>query len=479
MKKIVSACMTIFMTVALGVSGTVPAFAEGEKGSITINSPVAGQTYSIYRMLDLESYDVDSGAYSYKVNSDWDTFFETETAKGYTSVDKSGYVTWVENAEPAEFAKLALDWAKDNSITETKSVTALETDTSIIFNDLELGYYLIDSTTGALCGLTTTNPNASVSEKNGVPFIDKQVQEDSTLKWGDSNTADIGQVVNFRVIINAYSGAENYILHDKMSQGLTFTSVTGVEKTDGENTETLTENTDYTVISSNLKNDETFEVHFTPSLCSSLDSDDSLIVYYEAILNEDAVIAGAGNPNESYMEYGDDNETTHDTTVTKTFEFDVIKTDSSDKLIDGAKFRIYDKAKCGKEIKVVKEADGTYRMAMKGETGVEIEVKDGKAKISGFDNGTYYLEETEAPKGYNKLNARQKFVISDSNLNAEFTDDGVYCEESGVQVINKAGSVLPETGGQGKALIISGGVILMLTTGVVLVSRKRMSKISA
>ena len=31
---------------------------------------------------------------------------------------------------------------------------------------LELGYYLIDSTMGALCGLTTTNPDASINAKN-------------------------------------------------------------------------------------------------------------------------------------------------------------------------------------------------------------------------------------------------------------------------------------------------------------------------
>ena len=118
----------------------------------------------------------------------------------------------------------------------------------------------------------------------------------------------------------------------------------------------------------------------------------------------------------------------------------------------------------------------TYRRARADETGVPIVVKDGKVRVVGFDNGTYYLEETEAPDGYNKLSARQKFIISDGNLDATFNDE-IYSTGSGVHVVNKTGSMLPETGGLGTVLFTLLGGGTALGTGVVLVTKKRLSKI--
>ena len=121
-------------------------------------------------------------------------------------------------------------------------------------------------------------------------------------------------------------------------------------------------------------------------------------------------------------------------------------------------------------------ADGTYRRNAAASTGDEIAVPNGKVRVTGLDNGTYYLEETQNPDGYNKLTARQKFIISDGNLDAVFNDD-VFSVGSGVHVVNKAGSMLPETGGLGTVLftVLGGGTAL--GTGVVLVTKKRMSKI--
>jgi len=238
MKKLFAMLLAVIMLLTLAV----PTFAAEEKGSITINNADESSVYKIYRLLDLESYNVSSGAYSYKVNSDWAAFFATADALAYVAIDASGYVTWIngeDDASVAAFAKLALDYAKKNGIDPVKSSTVsgdfvistnAETGAkSGKFSDLPLGWYLIDSNVGALCGLTTTNPDASVNTKNGVPTIDKQVQEDSTSQWADSNSADIGQTVYFRVTINVHAGAENYILHDVMSAGLTFDKVTGIE----------------------------------------------------------------------------------------------------------------------------------------------------------------------------------------------------------------------------------------------------------
>ena len=133
------------------------------------------------------------------------------------------------DARYAEFAKKALTYA-------TSAASGIENDgkknapadtTTVEFDDLDLGYYLVESSTGALCSLTTTNNQVSIQERNGVPSVEKKVQEDSKTagaadEYGDTNTADIGQTVHFKTTITVQSGAVNYMLHDKMSEGLTF-----------------------------------------------------------------------------------------------------------------------------------------------------------------------------------------------------------------------------------------------------------------
>ena len=117
-----------------------------------------------------------------------------------------------------------------------------------------------------------------------------------------------------------------------------------------------------------------------------------------------------------------------------------------------------------------------YRRARADETGVEIEVKDGKVTIVGFDNGVYYLEETVAPEGYNMLTSRKEFTIADGNLDSVFNGD-IYSSGSGVHVVNKTGSMLPETGAAGTMMFITFGTIAVLGAGVLLVTKKRMNMI--
>ena len=505
MKKLLS---TIF-AIVLVLSMTMSAFAaeknitNGEvmkNGTITINGVSDDTTYEIYKLLHLYGYDTTSSAYSYTIEDAWAGFFVdnadplVDDAMNYVTVDDAGYVTWKaseDDATIAAFAKLALEYAKANDVDPVRSSENagefVVTGEKGVFSDLTLGYYLVDSTMGALCGLTTTNPNASINAKNGIPTLDKQVEEDSTIMWGDSNTADIGQTVPFLVTINVHAGAENYVLHDVMDAGLTFGSVSKIEHIvpGGSNTVAVA-GTDYTVwtkegITTSTDDDTTdgctFEVRFSKAFCEGLKANDKILVYYDAMLNRNAVIAGAGNLNTAWLGYGEGKETNIDTTVTKTFAIDIIKTDSQNKLLDGAEFRIYDAATGGNEVEVVLMDDGeTYRRARVDETGVAIVVKDGKVRVAGFDNGTYYLEETVAPDGYNKLTARKEFAIADSNLDATF-NGSIYSTGSGVQVVNKTGSMLPETGAMGTMMFVTFGTMAVLGAGVLLVTKKRMSMI--
>lgn len=518
MKKI----MSTFLAMLLVFSMTLTAYATDDAesnaettGTITINGVTAGTSYKIYKLAILESYKKGSideeGKYSYKVDptSPWSAFFDTPEAKLYVSKDNEGYLKWnadEEDATVAKFAQIALKYAKDNNVANNGSYSANSSSgTEYKFDGLDLGWYLIDSNAGALCSLKSTDPNAHVIVKNGVPTVEKQVQEDLSNAWGDTNTADIGQVVNFRTITHVAAGAENYVLHDKMThfnfvQDLSdtnnlrgVTSVVYVKGTGEESTLNLGEH--YTV-NTNCTDGCTFEVEFKDEFVSTIKKNDRLFIYYNAMLNRYAtagkeVVAGKEqNINESWMGYGEDNHhTTHDTTITYTFSFDIVKTDAYDTLLDGAEFRIYDSATGGNEIAVVllrdehnnlildDDNDPMYRRARADEDGVAIQLHNGKVTIIGLDNGDYYLEETKAPAGYNKITSRQLFTIADGNLDAVFSSDGEYATGSGVHVINKTGTKLPETGAAGTTMFITFGMVVVLATGVLLVTKKRMSMI--
>ena len=501
MKKLFALVLALVMVMSLATAAFA---AEGETGTLTITGAHTDYTYEIYRILDLESY-ADKN-YSYKVNAKWADFFATDAAKKYFAVDEDGYISQVEGstlsnaAETAQFAQDALAWAKANTIAPEKSTKntgdfEVTTGNNIKFSDLELGYYLVDSDLGALCGLSTTNPDAVLTAKNTPPTQDKQVQEDSTIQWGGANTADIGQTVNFRVTVNVHAGAQKYVLHDSMSEGLTFvpSSVVVTHENPDANppsSKVIAAEGNYEVVTDPAAHTDackgnctshgncTFEIKFSDDFMKTLEKNDKLIITYSAVVNENAVIGDAGNSNNSRLEFGEGYCTGWDETVTKVFSFDIVKTDDENKLIDGAKFEVYDVAEGGTALKFVKVEDGKYRRAVASDPAesvvTEIEVKGGKVTVEGFDNGTHYLYETVAPAGYNKLDERIAFTISDANLSATFEND-VYSAGSGVQVENKSGTVLPQTGGMGTTLFYVFGTVLVAAAVVLLVTKKRMT----
>lgn len=471
MKNTMKKVLAILMSAMLIFSISVVAFAAGE-GSITVNNAKSGETYSAYRILSLESYDTTTGIYLYKADAAWADFVESAT--DYLSVDASGYVTWVEGADQKAFAKAALAYAEANGITATDSVTVAENETTATISDLDLGYYLVDSTLGTILALTTTKPDASFSEKNSGPTVEKQVKEDSTDAWGSANDADLFQEIEFQATITAQAGASKYVMHDTMSEGLTYTGVTGVTL----NGETV-DASNYTVVSEGLTDGCTFEIIFAQAFLDTLEDNDQIVVSYTGELNESAAIHDEVNTNEVYLSYGDAQETETSTTETTAYEFDIVKTDSNNDLLDGAEFKLYDAAEGGNEIPVVMVSDGVYRVADDDEEGVSIVPVNGVATVMGLDGNTnYYLEETVAPDGYNGLTARVQVSIAEENLNAEIAADGTYTPDTGVQVINKTGSILPETGGIGTTIFTIVGIVLILGAGILLIVKKRAAAVA-
>lgn len=432
-------------------------------GTITINKAVVDETYSIYRVLDLETYDKTNNHYIYRANEKFEAFItSTEGQKYLEARNENGatYYVWETGADVVEFSKAALNWAKTNKVDPVDSKNA--TSTTVKFDKLSLGYYLVDTTTGSLLNLTTTNPDAVIDEKNTVvPKVDKDVKEDSTGNYGKTNDATIGDTIEFKATITTGAGFTKYVLRDTMSTGLTFNANSVVVKVGT----TTVDTSNYTVTPN--KDGYTFVVEFKDSYIVTLPKNTVIEVYYTATLNENAVVEGNGNPNELDLAYGENNTTDKVKTTTYTYAFDLVKNDKDKNQLEGAKFKLLDKT--GKEIKVVlvDVTKNIYRVAVGNEEGVLIVV--GKATIEGLDADEYQLEEVEAPVGYNKLTSTVKFTITGKN------DNNTY-ERASNEVINYTGSQLPETGGMGTTLFLTLGSILVIGFGLLLVTKLRVYK---
>lgn len=471
MKKTFKKLFAALLAAALVLAMAVPAFAvtnTGTNGSITIDNAVDGETYTIYRMFKLDSYNGDH--YSYTVENDWKPFFQSgaEGSK-YITLDDQGHPTWKTGVDSADnsdtvaaLAKAALDWAKEKNIHPAVDAQT-STGSDVTFSKLDLGYYLVDSSLGALCGLNTTKPNVTITEKNGQPTIVKKVK-DSNNDWADKNNAKIGDTVEYKVEIKVTAGAKSYKVTDTMSEGLTFNS--GSLKVTANGAQT----TNYTLTPT--KNGFTLEL--PESYVSTLPTDTVIFVTYNATLNTKAVIDGDdGNTNEVTLSYGNHQSTVPSKVTTKSYQFDLVKVDgTNNKLLDGAEFELADGET---KLSFVKDDDGNYRVAAAGEDGATttITVKGGKVNIYGLAGKTYTLTETKAPDGYNKLVTSETVDLTEGSKAHATFDADVY-KDGGVVVKNNAGTVLPSTGGMGTTLfyVIGGG--LMVAAVVLLVTKKRM-----
>lgn len=466
MKKI-KKTLSLLLLLVLSLAQVGNVKADGTKGTITINNAIVNETYSIYRILDLETYDAQNNHYIYRANTKWQAFINDASKGGkyLEAKNENGntYYVWKENADQVKFTEEAIAYAKANSIEAEAFKTA--TSTTVNFTELDLGYYLVSSSVGSLLHLTTTNPNGEINEKNTIkPEVDKEVKENSTGVYGKENDATIGDTVEFKSTITTGAGFKDYVLYDKMSTGLTL-NPGSIKAYVIVNNDEVAIDKDYYNVNTNVEG-YTFTITFDNEFIAKQPRNTKIVVKYTATLNKNATIEGTGNINETNLKY--DNGTTETKkTTTYTYKFNLKKTDADENEIKGAEFKLYDKD--NKEILVVleNEADSIYRVAVAGETGVTIKV--GHATIKGLDAGTYYLEEVVSPEGYNKLTSKQKVEVKGKN-----NDNSFHIND--ISVVNYTGSLLPETGGIGTMLFITFGLILILGFGLLLVTKLRAYK---
>lgn len=494
-KKIAAIMFAFMMVVSMSCNvkadeGTSPT----TKGTITITGVKKGETYKLYKILSLESYsytenDKDNGNYAYTLTSNgWDSFIKgAGVLNEYFEFDKTNtYLTWKGDKSPArvkEFAQLALKYARNeaNQLQPVQQVQTANSET-VTYSGLDLGYYLVDSSMGTLCALTTTNPTVEINEKNTAPTVEKKVGSSAKNVNSDKNTASIGDTVYFKTTITAQQGAQNYVLHDKMTEGLTFDKNSVIVSLHNKAINTdITLGTDtYNVETTNLKDTDpkcTFHINFTQPLCDSLGADDTITVTYSAVLNGKAEIGNVDkNTNETWLKYGDSQSTQHKPTTTKTFEMKVFKfykdknDSNTEKGLAGAVFTLSKNQDGTNPIKLTKtnENSNIYKVNNNG-TITDITTPDnGRFTIQGLGAGTYYLTEIQQPAGYNKLSGPVTVVI-DENGKVRVGES----EANPVKVENKTGTVLPSTGGAGTTMIYLVGAVLVLGSGVVLATKRR------
>lgn len=464
--KKIAAIMFAFMMV-VSMSCNVKAAGTGK---ITIDNAKNGETYTIYQVLTLESSDVGKGLYSYiPVNDAWKAYFKTEEGKKYMTVDDNGYVTTKYTETNAqELAQALIKQAKTINY-NPQSITA-DKDGTIEFTGLALGYYVVDTTVGTLCGLNTANPEVTIEDKNKKPTVEKKIVEGDQL--ADKNSANIGDAVNFKTTITAQAGAKKYVLHDTMSGSLTFNDDVVVTY----NGNVLNDSDDYTVTKPGADGC-TFDVTFKDSFLNKLGANDKIEVTYSATVNDNAVVKDPMT-NKTHLTYGDKNtETNKPETTTKTFGIPVFKYTNVNTPLAGAEFILSTDPNCvddTKNLKFTKNTEGKYRYDKTGSTTLTSLDKGrdkGRIDVEGLKAGTYYLKETKAPDGYNLL--KKPVTITIDSEGKFYVDGSGEVNNGDVRVQNNSGTLLPNTGGVGTTMIYLIGGVLVLGSGVVLATKRR------
>lgn len=494
--------MALLAAFALVLAMAVPAFADEVKYTITIKNSVG--TYEAYQIF---KGDLAGNVLS---NIEWGT--------GVTEAGKAafGEMTAAEVAKTLDNETAAKAFAtKISGYLDTKA--AVEGTTEI--TGLSAGYYLIKNKNESVnSGEAYTDfilqvvKNVDITPKGQKPTLEKQIKHNDG-EWGVVGDNQIGDTVEFRTIttVPITTGYTEYLyaICDEMSAGLTsnVTATSGItiKIDDGEELESNY----YTVtVDSENANKFSVKVDILKAITDGkIEAGNSLYTYYTGVLNEDAKVYDEGNQkNTAYLQYSnnphDNNtkgETPHVTVYDWTFKMNVQKIDGADKEkeLKDAKFVLSKNgtvdlgaidengtpAKTDNLIELVYDpAKNTYRVATASDENTTYVMTAGNITIKGLDDAVdYYLYETKAPAGYNRLTEPVKFRINATYTSADSRPDvltkvGDEAAVTGlkVSVENNAGTTLPSTGGMGTTVFYVVGGGLMAVAVVLLVTKKRM-----
>lgn len=498
-KKLFAVLLSLAMVLALGLT----AFAlVPSTGSITVKNPAADTTYTAYKIFDATYTDTDDhtvtdGNYSYTIAADADAYTAVEA---YAATTNSGLkltlnsqgtytVTFDKNKfSAAAFAQYLKTNCADNLGTGT-ALTA-QGDGTVKADKLDLGYYFVSSNNGTICNLATVK-DAVIYDKNDTPDIEKTVND-------ADKTVDVGQKLTFTLTgkVPSTTGYTTYTyqISDKMTNGLTF---------DGTNTVNVTLGDTAITTSGNVTIAPTYTDRVVDGFTATIDVmkyqdkiGADIVITYTATVNESAItrnietntvtLTYSNNPTDEGSK-----GTAEDKVDLYSFNIDIDKYKSDDETVKltGAKFVLKKTVEgAAKYYKYDEPTKTVSWVDTKADATEVVTDTDGAAAFNGLEAGTYALEETEAPEGFNPLTEDIEVVITktengDGTVTKSATVDGdtVTVDENNslsltAKVANSTGAILPETGGIGTMIFVVIGMLAVLGAGIFLVTNKRMSK---
>ena len=455
MKKLFAMLTAMVMVLGMSMNVLAAATADSGKGgnaSITITLPTNPNekedpeiTYEVFKVFDATS-DGTSSAIAYQINSKNGALSAGMTAAGF-SVDEAGNVSGPESLDDT-----ALDAIKSYAQDSIGTFKAKASDKTLEITGLEYGYYYITTTTGAAVTVDSTNPKATVKDKNAIPAPpDKKVTGVDAGSFDDAGKnalAQVGTKVTFTATITKVKGATNYVFHDKMSTGLSYNNDVAVTPAD--------------VVSNTTTVDgDTLTVAFDNDKLAALADNTKITITYSATVTSDALSVDAAN-NTASLDYGEGNTTDTDTVNVYNAKFTVTKQDGEKKPLAGAGFVI--KNAENKYYKIANDVV-TWVDSIDDATEYKSDDKGTVPAFTGLANGTYTLIEKTVPAGYRKAED-STFTVKEKDYNSTNL-------EQTATVTNNAGTELPSTGGMGTTIFYALGAVLVIGAGVVLATRRR------
>jgi fimbrial isopeptide formation D2 family protein/LPXTG-motif cell wall-anchored protein len=520
MKKIMAVLLAAIMTMAMAVTALAADVGTKTTGTnkLTVNvksgegvpaQTLKDQTINLYKLFDVtESKSGETTNYAYTVNDTYKAALAsvlsiTETSKDEEFAAKVTGLGANNSVKVQQFANDFTAYALKNSLAATKTSGKItDSKTDYEFTDLAAGYYLVYVTGGKEIQsslVTVDSPTSTVNLKTEAPSI---------TKTADKETVSIGQVVKYTVTgsIPDTTGYDQYVykIYDTLTTGLDF-----VKNADGDALDKVTE-ANVTIA---FKDTDVTAAGTTPTIATlSGDGNRTMAldlsawvkanqankgktfeVTYYAKVNANAAVKES---NKAHLEYGNDpsnkTETTPVEVKTPTYPLDILKKKTgTDEKLAGAKFKLYlnkTDADANNDTNVIKvspvtpEVAGNYVVDPTSTTTEFESVKDitgagYNLRVNGLAEGTYYLVETQAPAGYNKLTAPIEIEITksaDTEVNNwTISKDGTVETDKIIDIENSTGSLLPSTGGMGTIIFAVIAAILVLGVAVSFIRDKR------
>lgn len=454
-RKLASLLLALTLVFALATT----AFAA-ETGKITITNATVGNEYKVYKVFEADGNGTNI---AYTLVSGKNT-----APSGFTVDQKTGYVSYSGSGTEGQLtaddiAAIATYVADDRPVKETTA-----SGTTVEITGLPNGYYYITTTTGTAVTVTSTNPNASVQDKNVPPQVDKKITgvgDGSLDEDGKKALAEVGTTVTYTATIKVANGAVGYVFHDSMSAGLQYNASSLTVKI-GDN---AVASSNYTTTAAQ---GDTITIRFDDNWIKT-QVGQTITITYTATVTSDALTVTPAT-NTAKVEYGHNdkvNFTPNSTTEIYNAKLTVIKKDGTGNPLAGAGFvisktigeaanakTVYYK-NTNNDIDWVEHIEQATEMTTTSESNV--------VSFTGLADGTYTLIEKTVPAGYNKA-ADNTFTIIAGN----YTQGNLVQSKD---VVNQAGTQLPSTGGMGTTIFYVLGSILAVGAIVLLVTKKRMS----